>query len=86
MRIENLTVQHFRLDGISAFNDCRHIELENVTCRENGRAGLAAGGASSAVFRGGKLEANGREAALVTGKAVLSIQDSQSDAEPTLRP
>ncbi|MFO0919365.1 MAG: right-handed parallel beta-helix repeat-containing protein [Planctomycetaceae bacterium] len=85
VRIANLTVEHFRVDGINAFNDCHGIELDNVTCRENGRAGLAACGASSVIFRRGTLESNGRDAALVTGKAALSIENSTLDAEPTVQ-
>jgi hypothetical protein len=44
------------------------------------------GGTSQVVFRGGRLEGNGREAALVTGKGALSVQESQLDHEPAIRP
>lgn len=86
VKIVDLVVEHFRVDGINAHNMCSEIVLENVTCRENGRAGLAVGGTSKVVFREGKLEANGREAALVTGKGLLTVENSDLDAEPTVKP
>lgn len=43
--IADLTVQGFQLDGINAANDARRVTLLGVTCRGNGRAGVAVGGA-----------------------------------------
>ena len=47
VRIHDLTVQGFQIDGISAFNTAQNIVLDSVTSRANGRSGLAIGGASS---------------------------------------
>lgn len=47
VRLHDLTVRGFQLDGISAANGAREIVMDNVTCLENGRSGLAIGGASS---------------------------------------
>jgi hypothetical protein len=44
--IMDLVVQGFRIDGIQAANSARGIQFINVTCRGNGRAGIAVGGAS----------------------------------------
>lgn len=44
--IQNLVVQGFQHDGISAANAARHVNLKNVTLRGNARAGLSVGGAS----------------------------------------
>jgi hypothetical protein len=44
--ITDLVVQGFRVDGIQAANSAREIQIINVTCRGNGRAGIAVGGAS----------------------------------------
>lgn len=46
VRITDLTVQGFQLDGIHLQNSARHVSLVNVTCRGNGRSGIAVGGAS----------------------------------------
>ena len=44
--VTDLTVQGFQLDGINAHNTARDVVIQNVTCRGNGRAGIAVGGAS----------------------------------------
>lgn len=86
VRIVDLNVEHFRVDGINAHNMCRGVVLENVVCRQNGRSGLAVGGTSSVIFRGGRLEQNGRDAALITGKGTLDVQEAELDTEPTVLP
>lgn len=47
VRIHDLTLQGFQLDGISAVNGAQNIVLDNVVCQKNGRSGLAVGGVSS---------------------------------------
>lgn len=59
--ISDLVVQGFQLDGINAFNSVRDLMLERVTCRGNGRSGLATGGASQ-VHLGASLVGNNGEA------------------------
>lgn len=44
--IRDLVVQGFHRDGVNAFNSVRQVELEGLTCRGNGRSGIAVGGAS----------------------------------------
>ena len=63
--ISNLTVQGFQLDAINAHNSARHVILQNVTCRGNGRAGVAVGGASQLSVESSLLGNNG-EAQLLT--------------------
>jgi hypothetical protein len=57
--IVDLTVQGFQLDGINAFNSARQISLGGVNCRNNGRSGVATGGASSVEIQASMLEGNG---------------------------
>ncbi len=59
--ISDLVVQGFQLDGINAFNSVRDLMLERVTCRGNGRSGIAVGGASQ-VHLGSSLVGNNGEA------------------------
>ena len=47
VRIHDLTIEGFQLDGVSAVNGAQDIILDNVTCRANGRSGITIGGASS---------------------------------------
>jgi len=49
VRIENLIVQQFSLDGVNAHDGCADVRLEGVTLRGNGRSGLSIGGASRLV-------------------------------------
>ena len=44
--IIGLTVQRFAVDGINALNSARGVRLATVACRDNGRYGVAVGGAS----------------------------------------
>jgi hypothetical protein len=46
--IQDLVVQGFQLDGISALNSAQMVRLLRVTCRGNGRSGVTVGGASLA--------------------------------------
>lgn len=77
VRIENLTVQHFRIDGINAHDGCRNVELDNVTAKENGRAGLVAAGTSEVIFTNGKLIDNRDYSLLVTERAAAEVNDSE---------
>jgi hypothetical protein len=60
VRIAALVVQGFQVDGISLANSAREVSLTNVTCRGNGRAGVAVGGASSVAIRASLLGDNGQ--------------------------
>ena len=59
VRIADLVVQGFQLDGVNLPNSARHISLSGVTCQDNGRSGVAVGGASLAAIDGSLLAGNG---------------------------
>jgi hypothetical protein len=40
-----LIVQGFQLDGLNAHDSVFHCDLQELTCRGNGRSGIAIGGA-----------------------------------------
>jgi hypothetical protein len=44
--IRDFVIQGYHLDGINFLNSCRMVRIERVTCRGNGRSGVAVGGAS----------------------------------------
>jgi hypothetical protein len=60
VRIVDLTVQGFQVDGVNLSNSARDVRLVNVTCRGNGRAGVVVGGASSVTIRASLLGNNGQ--------------------------
>lgn len=63
--IQDLTVQGFQLDGVNAHNSASRVELLRLTCRGNGRSGVAVGGASL-VNLIDSLAGNNAEAQLLT--------------------
>ena len=80
--ITNVTLQHFRFDGIHAQGLCDGIVLENVNALENGRAGVVSSGASRITISGGKIAGNGRHQLLVLDRstAVPSGCDIEEEA------
>lgn len=60
VQIVDVTLQHFRFDGLHAQGLCDNIELDNVSAVENGRAGIVASGASTIAVFGGEIARNGR--------------------------
>lgn len=81
--IQDLTVQHFRLDGVSVPDLAKNIELRNVKLAENGRAGLRVGGAAVVTVRGGTFEKNLRHSVLVQGLGGAEVVESTLDVQPT---
>jgi hypothetical protein len=63
--IMDLVIQGFQLDAVNAHNSARDVVLKQVTCRGNGRAGVAVGGASLVSIESSLVGNNG-EAQLLT--------------------
>jgi hypothetical protein len=75
--ISDLVIQGFQLDGVNAYNSVRDVMLERVTCRGNGRSGLAVG-AASLVHLGASLVGNNGEAqVLALPLSELHVRDTQ---------
>lgn len=81
--ISDLTVQHFRVDGIGVPNLTRDIVLRNVKLTENGRAGLRVGGTGMITLRGCNIEKNGRHSLLIQGLGAANVVESDLDEPPT---
>jgi hypothetical protein len=60
VHIADLTVQGFQVDGVSLCNSARDVTLSKVTCRGNGRSGVAVGGASLVTIVASLLGNNGQ--------------------------
>ncbi|MGZ0174122.1 MAG: right-handed parallel beta-helix repeat-containing protein [Planctomycetales bacterium] len=83
--ISDLTIQHFRLDGVNLHDLATNIQLEKMTLRENGRAGLAVGGSSTARMSGSDIEQNRDHSVLIQEAAAVALEDCIIDAEPTVK-
>jgi hypothetical protein len=78
VRIRDLTLRHFRLDGVNAHDLCHNVVLENVTATQNGRAGLAVGGSSEVILQQGAMVNNRVKDVLITelGRALFDERSS----------
>ena len=82
--ISDLTVQHFRLDGVNLHDLATEIRLEKLMLNENGRAGLAIGGSSTARMTDSDIAANGHHSVLIQEAAAIGLEDCILDAKPTV--
>jgi hypothetical protein len=82
--VQNLTVRHFRLDGVNAHDQTRHVLLLNIVSEKNGRSGLFAGGSSSIVIQGGATNGNREASLLLQERAKADVREVKLDAEPVL--
>lgn len=84
--IKDLTFRDFRFDGIHAQNMCRQIQLENVTCMQNGRAGVAVSGTSRIEINGGRIDGNGQFQIRIASPAQAELHNVSMDGEPAVVP
>jgi hypothetical protein len=73
VQIRNLTVQGFRIDGISAPDAAEGVLLERVVSRANGRSGLSTGGTSKVVALGSQMAENGAAPVRMEGPCKLKL-------------
>ncbi|WDI40739.1 right-handed parallel beta-helix repeat-containing protein [Bremerella sp. P1] len=76
VKILDLTVQGFQLDGINVHSNCYKIELGAITSRGNGRSGVSVGGASRATISKSLLGDNGAAQLRGEGFSKTTVIDS----------
>ena len=81
--VDNLRIEHFRVDGVNANDHATDVVLNGVLIVENGRAGLTVAGTSLVAVVGCQIERNRDESILLKEAAALVVQRTQLDAEPT---
>lgn len=74
--IVDLTIQGFQLDAINCCNSARNIAIDRVTCRGNGRAGIAVGGASLVNIEESLVGNNGEAQLLTSPYSETFVRDS----------
>lgn len=85
VRIVDLQVVGYRVDGINIDNSSQHVSLERVALHHNGRAGLAVGGSAHTRLVNSRISDNGRHSVLVTELAGVDIEGSDlGGVEPTV--
>jgi hypothetical protein len=80
--IDNLTIQHFRIDGVNANDHAKDVVLQRVVLTENGRAGLTVAGTSLVAVLQSRIERNREHSILLKEAAALVVVETQLDAEP----
>lgn len=80
--IDNLTVQHFRVDGVNANDHAKDVVLQRVVLTENGRAGLTVAGTSLVAVLDSRVERNREHSILLKEAAALVVDRTQLDVEP----
>jgi Right handed beta helix region len=81
--VADLTLKHFRLDGLNAHDRCRNVTVENLKAIGNGRAGVAVGGTSAVVLRKCEISGNRRNSVLITEHGTVKIEASKLDKPPS---
>ena len=77
--IKDVTLQHFRFDGLRAQGICDNIILDNVHALENGHAGIVSSGASKLELFGGTIARNGRHQLLILDRSIATVHDIEID-------
>lgn len=82
--VRNLTVRHFRLDGVNVHDQADYVVLENIVSENNGRSGIFVGGSSRVRILGGATQSNREASLLLKEKGTVDLHEMQLDAEPVV--
>lgn len=82
--VQDLILQHFRLDGLNAHDLCKHVIVRKVVSRANARAGMTVTGSSSVTIVECTVQANQEASVRIDKFANAAVSDSNLDAEPTV--
>lgn len=74
--VQDLVVQGFQLDGLNAHNSARHVLLQGIKSRGNGRAGVTIGGACDVTLEASLVGDNGQAQLLTLPYGQTTITDS----------
>lgn len=80
--IQDLTIQGFHLDGVSAHDGARRVDLVGLICRGNGRSGISVGGASRVRIEGCLVGDNGEAQLRTEGFSRTTILNSDLIGQP----
>ena len=84
VRITDLTIRGFQLDGVNAHDGVRATVLEGLTCQANGRSGISVGGASRVIINRCRLLGNGEAEFRIEGHSNAWLNGSSVDTSTAL--
>jgi len=82
--VSDLTLRHFRVDGINAHNRCENVQFNNVSCVENGRAGIVVSGTSQIDVNNSEITRNQQHSLLITEFGQARLDGTEYDRPPTV--
>lgn len=82
--VRDLTLRHFRLDGVNAHDLVADAVLENLTCEANGRSGVFVGGSCKLTIQGGTLQNNRDASLLLREKGKADVREVNLDEKPVV--
>lgn len=82
--VQDLTVRHFRLDGVNAHDQAYRVLLRNVVSEKNGRSGVFVGGSSKLVLSGGATNDNREASLLIKEQASADVREMKLDVQPVV--
>ena len=77
VRIEDLFVQGYAFDGVSAHDSAMGVDLDHLTCRGNGRMGIAVRGSSRVRIQGCLIGNNGEAQLRVQDYVRVSVENTR---------
>lgn len=83
--VRDLTLRHFRLDGVNAHDQVYRVLLQNVVSEKNGRSGIFVGGSSQLVLSGGATNDNREASLLITEQAKADVRETRLDQQPIVQ-
>ena len=85
VRITDLVIRHFRLDGVHVHDRADKIVLDNVVVTENGRAGVTVRGTAVVNIERSSIVGNRDHSLLIEEFGGVDVTGSEIDIEPTVR-
>ena len=80
--VRDLTIQHFRIDGVNAADQATDVVLTDVQLTENGRSGLTVAGTSLVAVVQTAVKGNRKYSVLLKEAAALVAREAEFDLPP----
>ena len=82
--VQDINVEHFRIDGLNAHDLCRNVLIRKVSSAQNSRSGMTVAGSSRVVLRNCEVKGNGANSLRIRERGEADVQDCKLDVEASL--